>query len=82
MRTLRTRQFDRRNGSFTIRVASLGDRPLQHRMARAIAAAAMPIVALHALLRWRCQSTDVTLTESEQTSQNTARHTEQGEQSP
>ncbi|MCJ7756061.1 MAG: hypothetical protein MUP13_15975 [Thermoanaerobaculales bacterium] len=82
MRTLRTRQFDRQDGSFKICVASFGDRPLQHRMARAIAAATMPIVVLHTLLPWRCRSADVTLTESVQASRGTTRHTEQGEQSP
>ncbi len=82
MSTRNTRPFDRQNRSFKIRVASFGDRPLQHRMARAIAAATMPIVVLHALLPWPCRSADATLTDSAQDELSTTRHTEEREQSP
>ena len=82
MRTRRTRQLDRQGRSFKIRVASLGDLPLQHRMARAIAAAAMPIVVLHSLVPPRCQSTHVTLADSTQDVQSDTGRAEQRERSP
>lgn len=82
MRTRNTRPFDRPMQGFTIRVASFGDHPLRGRMLKLIAAATMPIVALHSLASWRCRSGEPVQTDSTQPSSDTMCQTERREQSP